>query len=103
MCGRVATRFYGCFRLFLPPSRQRSLSAARNVLICRTRTEICANASTIWSERPSNEKRLGSVDKLRPDADASEQDESREAGGELVISGGDAALLLEMPNEALNP
>jgi hypothetical protein len=35
------------------------------------------------------------VDKLRPDADASEQDESREAGGELVISGGDAALLLE--------
>jgi hypothetical protein len=46
---------------------------------------------------------LGPVDKPRPDADASEQDESHEAGGELVISGGDAALLLEMPNEALNP
>jgi hypothetical protein len=43
------------------------------------------------------------VDKPRPDADASEQDEPDEAGGELVISGGDAALLLEMPNEALNP
>jgi hypothetical protein len=47
--------------------------------------------------------KLGSVDKPRPDADASEQDESHEAGGELVISGGDAPLLLEMPNEALNP
>jgi MFS family permease len=46
---------------------------------------------------------LGPVDKSRPDADASEQDESHEAGGELVISGGDAALLLEMPNETLNP
>ena len=46
---------------------------------------------------------LGPVDKPRPDADAAEQDESHEAGGELVISGGDAALLLEMPNEALNP
>jgi hypothetical protein len=46
---------------------------------------------------------LGPVDKPRPDADASEQDESHEAGGELVISGGDAPLLLEMANEALNP
>ena len=46
---------------------------------------------------------LGPVDKPRPDADASEQDESDEAGGELVISGGDAPLLLEMRNEALNP
>ena len=46
---------------------------------------------------------LGPVDKPRPDADASEQDESHEAGGKLIISGGDAALLLEMPNEALNP
>ena len=35
--------------------------------------------------------------------DASEQDASQEAGGELVITGGDAPLLLEMPNEALNP
>jgi hypothetical protein len=43
------------------------------------------------------------VDKPRPDADASEQDETHEAGGELVISGGDAPLLLEMANEALNP
>jgi hypothetical protein len=43
------------------------------------------------------------VDKPRPDTDASEQDESHEAGGELIISGGDATLLLEMPNEALNP
>jgi hypothetical protein len=42
------------------------------------------------------------VDKPRPDADATEQDESDEAGGELVISGGDAPLLLEMPDEALN-
>jgi hypothetical protein len=46
---------------------------------------------------------LGPVDKPRPDADASDQDESHEAGGELVLSGGDAALLLQMPNEALNP
>jgi hypothetical protein len=46
---------------------------------------------------------LGPVDKPCPDADASEQDESDEAGGELVISGGDAPLLLEVPNEALNP
>jgi Uma2 family endonuclease len=46
---------------------------------------------------------LGPVDKPRPDTDASEQDESHEAGGELMISGGDATLLLEMPNEALNP
>ena len=43
------------------------------------------------------------MDKPRPDTDASEQDESYEAGGELIISGGDATLLLEMPNEALNP
>jgi hypothetical protein len=47
--------------------------------------------------------KLGPVDKHRRDADASEQDESDEAGGELVISGGDTPLLLEMPNEALNP
>ena len=47
--------------------------------------------------------KLGPVDKPRPDADASEQDESHEAGGELVIPGGDAPLLLEMANEALNP
>ena len=46
---------------------------------------------------------LGPVDKPRPDTDASEQDESHEAGGELIISGGDATLLLEMPNETLNP
>ncbi len=46
---------------------------------------------------------LGPVDKPRPDADASEQDESHEAGGELVVPGGDAPLLLEMANEALNP
>jgi hypothetical protein len=46
---------------------------------------------------------LGPVDKPRPDADASKQDESHEAGGEVVISGGDATVLLEMPNEALNP
>ena len=46
---------------------------------------------------------LGPVDKPCPDADASEQDESDEAGSELVISGGDTPLLLEMPNEAPNP
>jgi len=45
---------------------------------------------------------LGPVDKPCPDSDASEQDESHEAGGELVISGGDAPLLLEMANEALD-
>jgi hypothetical protein len=42
------------------------------------------------------------VDKPRPDADAAEQDETDEAGGELVISGGDAALFLEIANEALD-
>jgi hypothetical protein len=46
---------------------------------------------------------LGPVDKPRPDADASDQDESHEAGSELVISGGDAPLLFQMANEALNP
>src|ERR1700678_2093995 len=46
---------------------------------------------------------LGPVDKPRPDTDTSEQDESHKAGGELIISGGDAPLLLEMANEALNP
>ena len=46
---------------------------------------------------------VGPVDKPRPDADASEQDKSDEAGSELVISSGDAPLLLEMPDEALNP
>ena len=46
---------------------------------------------------------LGPVDKPHPDSDASEQDESNEAGGKLIISGGDAPLLLEMPDEALNP
>ena len=45
---------------------------------------------------------LGPVDKPRPDADASEQDESHEADGELVIPSGDAPLLLEMTDEALN-
>ena len=42
---------------------------------------------------------LGPVDKPRPDADASEQDEPQEAVCELVISGSDAPLLLEMANE----
>ena len=46
---------------------------------------------------------LDPVDKPRPDADASEQDEPQEAVCELVISGSDAPLLLEMANEALNP
>jgi hypothetical protein len=46
---------------------------------------------------------LGPVGKPNPDSDASEQDASDEAGGELIISGGDAPLLLEMPDEALNP
>jgi hypothetical protein len=43
------------------------------------------------------------VDKLRPDADASEQDETQEAACELVISGSEAPLLLEMANDALDP
>jgi hypothetical protein len=43
------------------------------------------------------------MDKPHPDSDASEQDESDEAGGELIMSGGDAPLLLEMPDEALDP
>jgi hypothetical protein len=45
---------------------------------------------------------LGPVDKPDPEADASERDEAEEAGGGLVISGGDAPLFLEMRNEALN-
>lgn len=45
---------------------------------------------------------LGPVDKPSPNADASEQDESAEGDGELVISGGNTPLLLEMPDEALN-
>ena len=49
------------------------------------------------------EESLGLVDKPNPDSDASEQDESDEAGGELIISGGDAPLLLEMSDEALDP
>jgi hypothetical protein len=43
------------------------------------------------------------VDEPSPNTDASEQDESDEAGGEFIISSGDAPLLLEMANEALNP
>jgi hypothetical protein len=46
---------------------------------------------------------LGPVDKPSPNTDASEQDESDEAGGEFVIPSGDAPLLLEMANEAFNP
>jgi hypothetical protein len=42
------------------------------------------------------------VDKPRPETNASEQDEAQEAGGKLFISGGDAPLLLEMANEALD-
>jgi hypothetical protein len=45
---------------------------------------------------------LGPVDKPDPEADASERDEAEEAGGGLVISGGDAPLFFEMRNEALN-
>ena len=47
--------------------------------------------------------KLGPVDKPSPNTDAFEQDESDEAGGEFVISSGNAPLLLEMANEALNP
>jgi hypothetical protein len=57
----------------------------------------------ILRDIPKDKPILGPVDKPRPDADASWQDESQEAGGEVVISGGDATVLLEMPNEALNP
>jgi hypothetical protein len=46
---------------------------------------------------------LGPVDKPSPNADASKQDESEEAGGKLVVPGGDAPLLLELTDEALNP
>ena len=46
---------------------------------------------------------LGPVDKPSPNADASQQDESEEAGGKLVVPGGDAPLLLELTDEALNP
>ena len=48
------------------------------------------------------ETALGPVDKPDPDTNASEQDKSEEAGCCLVISGGDAPLLLEMTNEALD-
>jgi hypothetical protein len=43
------------------------------------------------------------VDKPRPETDASERNAAQEAGGKLVISGGDSPLLLEMANEALKP
>jgi transposase-like protein len=58
--------------------------------------EVHPTRITVWKAQ------LGPVDKPRPDADASEQDESHEAGGELVISGGDASLLLEMADEAVD-
>ena len=65
--------------------------------------------SIIWrheweaSGDPALRAELGPVDKPNPNSDASEQDESDEAGGKLIISGGNAPLLLEMPDEALNP
>ena len=61
-----------------------------------------AFTSSIPSFLSHDSNALGPVDKPRPDADASEQDETEKAGGELVISGGDAPLLLEMANQALN-
>jgi hypothetical protein len=42
------------------------------------------------------------VDKPDPEAAASEQDKTQEAACGLVISGGDASLLLEMADEALD-
>jgi hypothetical protein len=45
---------------------------------------------------------LGPVDKPDPDTTASEQDKAQEAACGFVVSGGDAALLLEMADEALD-
>ena len=45
---------------------------------------------------------LGPVDKPDPDTTASEQDKAQEAACGLVVSGGDAALFLEMANEAFD-
>jgi hypothetical protein len=44
---------------------------------------------------------LGPVDKPDPEPNASEQDETEEAGCGLVIPGGNTPLFLEMANEAL--
>jgi hypothetical protein len=41
------------------------------------------------------------VDKPDPQTNASEQDEAKEAGCGLVISGGNTPLFFEMTNEAL--
>ena len=64
---------------------------------------ILAESVSEASEAADDGHNLGPVDKPSPNTDASEQDESDEAGGEFVISSGDAPLLLEMTNEALNP
>jgi SAM-dependent methyltransferase len=72
-------------------------------LATRVRYILADFRAPSWARNLGEIDALGPVDKPRPDTDASEQDESHEAGGELIISGGDATLLLEMPNEALNP
>ena len=75
----------------------------REIILGFTRLLHESNMSPAGEHRSCSARCLGPVDKPRPDADASEQDESDEGGGELVISGGETPLLLEMPNEALNP
>jgi pyruvate-formate lyase-activating enzyme len=42
------------------------------------------------------------VDKPDPDTTASDQDKAQEAACGLVVSGGDAALFLEMADEAFD-
>jgi hypothetical protein len=45
---------------------------------------------------------LGTVDKPDPEPDATKQDEPKKTARGLIVSGSNAALLLEMPDEALD-
>jgi hypothetical protein len=46
---------------------------------------------------------LGRVDKPDPDAYAAEQDEAEKAGGCVIVSRGDTALVLQLAEEAFDP
>ena len=45
---------------------------------------------------------LGRVDKPDPDAYAAEQDEAEKAGGRVIVSRGDTALVLQLAEEAFD-
>ena len=55
-----------------------------------------------WLQRMPRFRVLGPVDKLGPETNASEQDESEETARGLVVSSGNTPLLLEMANEAFD-